>query len=297
MSTSPGEPDDFTIGGHGPDNDEMSAAAFRQELNELKIEKLGNRITIISVIIPCLIGAIVWFAYMDIKDRMVDVHDTGQNEVQDVAETLGAKINAMTVDMAKIQHQLETTLKDLESGMAKLATAKAEKSEVKVDLARLEKSLSDRESATSKTLENELKKALTATESRVAEIIAKTAELEKSLGKQTAELDTAIQEMTAAIQEGKSGSAALVAQIAAQIADKEKTMAYLQKELGLVKIKANTLEQTTIDRKTLDRELARIKQQYQEEILKSQAQVSPGKSAPPKQPKTSESISEKDLLQ
>lgn len=293
MSTSPGEPDDFTIGGHGPDNDEMSAAAFRQELNELKIEKLGNRITIISVIIPCLIGAIVWFAYMDIKDRMVDVHDTGQNEVQDVAETLGAKINAMTVDMAKIQHQLETTLKDLESGMAKLATAKAEKSEVKVDLARLEKSLSDRESATSKTLENELKKALTATESRVAEIIAKTAELEKSLGKQTAELDTAIQEMTAAIQEGKSGSAAL----ATQIADKEKTMAYLQKELGLVKIKANTLEQTTIDRKTLDRELARIKQQYQEEILKSQAQVSPGKSAPPKQPKTSESISEKDLLQ
>ncbi len=304
MSTRPGEPGDFTIGGHGSDNDEMSAAAFRQELNELKIEKLGNRITIISVIIPCLIGAIVWFAYMDIKDRMAAVHDTGQTEVQDVAETLDAKINAMTVDMAKIQHQLETTLKNLESEMTRLAAAKAEKSEVWADVDRLEKILSDRESAAAKTLENELKKALTATESRAAEQLArstemeqrlgqKTAEMEKQLGQKTAEMEAVIQKMMAEVKAEKAESATL----AARLATREEAMAALQKELSLVKIKADTLEQTTIDRKTLDRELARIKQQFPEKSVPSQPGAASGNSVPRKLPKTSENISEKDLLQ
>lgn len=292
MSTSPGKPNDFAIGGHRSDNDEMSTAVFRQELNELKIEKLGNRITIISVILPCLICVIVWFAYMDIKDRMVDVHDTGQNEVQDVADALGTKINAMTVDMAKIQHQLETTLKDLESGMAELATTKAEKTEVKADLSRLEKSLTDQGAATSQSIENELKKALNATESKAAEALAKTAEMEKSLGKKTTELDAVIKEMMAAIKAEKAESAAL----SARIAVREEAMAFLQKELSLVKIKADTLEQTTIARKTLDRELAQIKSLIQEKTVIPQPGAPPGSSLPPKLPKTSEGISEKDLL-
>ncbi len=304
MSTRPLEPGDFTIGGHGSDSDEISAAAFRQELNELKIEKLGNRITIISVILPCLVGAVLWFAYMDIKDRMVAVHDTGQNEVQDVAETLETKINAMTVDMAKMQHQLETTLKELESEMTKLATAKAEKNEVKADLDRLEKILSGRESAAAKTLENELKKALTAMESRAAEQLARsteveqrlgqrTAEMEKRLDQKTAEMETVIQKIVAEIKAEKAESATL----AARLSDREEAMAALQKELSLVKIKADTLEQTTIDRKTLDRELTRIKQQYPEKTVTAQPGAASGSSMPRKLPKTSESISEKDLLQ
>jgi septal ring factor EnvC (AmiA/AmiB activator) len=241
---------------------------------------------------------------MDIKDRMAAVHDTGQTEVQDVAETLDAKINAMTVDMAKIQHQLETTLKNLESEMTRLAAAKAEKSEVRADVDRLEKVLSDRESAAAKTLENELKKALTATESRAAEQLArstemeqrlgqKTAEMEKQLGQKTAEMEAVIQKMMAEVKAEKAESATL----AARLATREEAMAALQKELSLVKIKADTLEQTTIDRKTLDRELARIKQQFPEKSVPSQPGAASGNSVPRKLPKTSENISEKDLLQ
>ena len=40
---------------------------FQQEANTLKIEKLSQRVTIISVIIPCIIIAILAFVYLDIN--------------------------------------------------------------------------------------------------------------------------------------------------------------------------------------------------------------------------------------
>ena len=49
-----------------------SASIYHEEINTLKIEKLSNRVTIISIIIPCLISAILIFAYLDMKERVVD---------------------------------------------------------------------------------------------------------------------------------------------------------------------------------------------------------------------------------
>ena len=64
------------------DEESLESSGYHQEINTLKIEKLSNRVTIISVIIPCLICAILVFIYLDMKERVVDVDETKKLQVE-----------------------------------------------------------------------------------------------------------------------------------------------------------------------------------------------------------------------
>lgn len=309
MGKIPPRPHEFTIGGLGSTDDDMSSAVFLQEANELKIEKLANRITIISVLIPCVICAALFFIYMDIKERMVNVHDTGQTEVLGVAEDLDSKLNAMTVDLAGVKHRFETTVSALQAETASLAAAKAEKTEIKAELSKIETNLTDQTSKAVKkavlALEATIKKDmedLEAQEARISEALAKMVGIEKSFTRRTEELESVIKTVNDAIKGERARTAALEAKVIKQ----NETMALLQKELSLVKIKADTLEQTFIDRKVLDRELEILNQKIDQKtnIGKGPSKTERGSIEPlpkpsqsPRQPKPPESISEKDLLQ
>jgi len=162
---------DFTIDGPTSVQEELSAVIFREELNELKIEKLTKRITTISIIIPCLIAAILFFAYMDIKARMADAENSEKGEIQEIADALELKFNALTVDFAGIKHQLVTTapvvdeaIKKIESDIANLKTEdKATKSEATEALTRIEKAVAESEASGKlilKNLEDKANKAM-----------------------------------------------------------------------------------------------------------------------------------------
>ncbi|MCP4114932.1 MAG: hypothetical protein GY737_05900 [Desulfobacteraceae bacterium] len=319
MDSEPRGPRDIPMGGPDTGTDELTAAMYRQELNELKIEKLGNRITIISVILPCLIGAVLFFAYMDMKERMASVHDTGQTEVQEVAEDLGTKLNAMTVDLAGVQHTLATrlpdfdrTLKALESNIARLTTTKAEKSEITQAVTRIEKTVSDvsdnagRNNQAIKTLEK-TNARLKADAGSISRSVATAVKTGKAAAKKAARLEASIANLTAALktEQGK------VKTLKARAAEDGETIAFLQKELSLVKKKADTLDRAFVDQSVLDDELDRIKSEYDQKIDRLMQLVKKAGKAkktaipvptappftPPVKPSPSDPISEKDLLQ
>ncbi len=117
----------------------LSASIYKQELNELKIEKLGNRITIISFILPCLIGAIVFYAYMDINHRVVDAKDSGQTEIQMITQEMEDKINAMNVEMARLKFTQEQQLPAITAQIEELSVLKANREDTLAALETLEK--------------------------------------------------------------------------------------------------------------------------------------------------------------
>jgi len=153
---------------------EIPASIYHEEINTLKIEKLSNRVTIISIIIPCLIGAILIFAYLDMKERMVDVDLTKQNQVERISQQLEEKVNALDVKIAKNKFELDNKLPELnkksvsfEGQIAKLTSTKADVKTIKDQFAKLEKQVANnanQDKATLQTIERINKQILSSTQ-------------------------------------------------------------------------------------------------------------------------------------
>lgn len=125
---------------------DIQASAYHQEINTLKIEKLSQRVTIITIIIPCIIIAVLAFAYIDMKERVVDVDETKGNQVTQMAEKLEEKLNALDVRIAKAKFELDEKLprisqhsQALENQIAKIDAAKADLAALTAVVARIEK--------------------------------------------------------------------------------------------------------------------------------------------------------------
>ena len=64
-------------------NDEQDTESFyHEEIKDLRVEKLSQRVTLISIILPCLIGVAIYFGYRDVTGRVTQSQDTGSLEVQ-----------------------------------------------------------------------------------------------------------------------------------------------------------------------------------------------------------------------
>jgi chromosome segregation ATPase len=83
---------------------------YQDELTTLKIEKLGHRITLLAILIPCLIGVILYVAYRDIQTRVIATHNTETREVQTLSKSMDDRLNESSKKMAA----LETALSKLE---------------------------------------------------------------------------------------------------------------------------------------------------------------------------------------
>ncbi|MBU4414895.1 MAG: hypothetical protein KJ976_07285, partial [Proteobacteria bacterium] len=92
---------------------------FQEEMENTRIEKLSNRITFFSVFIPCLIGVIIFLAYLDIKRRVTTVHDTGTMEVQSLSKELETKLS----DLTSKYNQIENNISSLQAESKEATTA------------------------------------------------------------------------------------------------------------------------------------------------------------------------------
>ena len=140
----------------------IPASGYHEEINTLKIDKLSNRVTIISIILPCLIGAILVFAYLDMKERVVDVDTTKQSQVDRISQQLEEKLNALDVRIAKNRYDLDNSLPELskktvslEGQIAKLTDTKADNNSIDQKFTKLEKRV-----ATIQTIERVNKETL-----------------------------------------------------------------------------------------------------------------------------------------
>lgn len=118
--------------------DEATESIYHQDINSLKIDKLSNRITIISIIIPCIIGAILVFAYLDMKERMAGADLTKKNQFEKISQQLEEKLNALDVKTEKNRFNFDNKLPELEGQIAKLSTLKADNKSIKSLFSKIE---------------------------------------------------------------------------------------------------------------------------------------------------------------
>ncbi len=103
--------DEFAI----PEDDanDIATALYKEEMNGRKIAKLGNRLTTICILLPSLTCAILVYGYLDIKERVMVINDSGQTQVDVMTKEFEAKINNLEVELAKIKFVLEKDIPEL----------------------------------------------------------------------------------------------------------------------------------------------------------------------------------------
>jgi chromosome segregation ATPase len=137
-------------------DDESPDSQFQEEIDNLSSERLNKRITRISIIIFCLMGAIILAGYFGIKKSLSIINTTGDMEVQTLSKNIESRFSSLSVNQAKLEEAmskkfipLEKTTASLQAGLKDVSTAikyirsarKADNNKTKTSIAAVEKTL------------------------------------------------------------------------------------------------------------------------------------------------------------
>ena len=134
-------------------DEESPDSAFQDEIRELRMDKLSKRVTILAILIPCLIGVLIAFAYMDLKKKVVVNQDTGARTIQDLSKDFDARLYDLTSKYNELENTLANRAAALEKNFSslkfrlyknenkikKLRTSKADKKEQETAIKNLKK--------------------------------------------------------------------------------------------------------------------------------------------------------------
>lgn len=134
-------------------DEESPDSAFQDEIRELRMEKLSKRVTVLAILIPCLIGGLIAFAYIDLKKKVVINQDTGTRTIQDLSKDFDARLYDLTSKYNELENTLANRAAALEKNFSslkfrlyknenkikKLRTSKADKKDQETALKNLEK--------------------------------------------------------------------------------------------------------------------------------------------------------------
>ena len=99
---------------------EVDDSPITSQVDELRMEKLNQRVTIISILIPVLIVVVLVIAYMDIKQRVIRTEDTGVSGVQNLAKDVESRFSTLSLRQAKLEELLKQTSDVNNQSLAKI---------------------------------------------------------------------------------------------------------------------------------------------------------------------------------
>lgn len=240
---------------------------YHQEINTLKIEKLSNRVTIISIIIPVLIIAILTFAYMDMKERVIDVDETKKSQMDLVSRQLEEKVNALDIRIAKNRFDFDQQIPDLvkkgqalENQVAKMETSKADDKSLKENLAKMNSSISDISTRLKKTddlvtkLDKRIKNNADQNKSSLETMERINTQLQDAIGENNVNFKKAVAQVKEEILLYKQEFDARLLELAAY----DQEIALLRKDLSLLDKKLKSVEASSVSMQELNRRLTSL---------------------------------------
>jgi chromosome segregation ATPase len=195
----------------GDEEPDSGEAIYQEEAKDRRVEKLSHRVTLISILIPVLIGVVFYMAYRDITSRVSRSRDTEAMEIQNLSaqleenfaklsEKYGELENALTqklADLEKVDKAMKTNLKQAEEAVANINATKADKKEQQETIAKIDSALNpirqelkDINAVTTglQTQNNDLKQQLATLSSSLATLSADTDKSLKELAAIQADL-------------------------------------------------------------------------------------------------------------
>ncbi len=233
----------------------LSASFYKQELNELKIEKLGNRITIISFILPCLIGAILVYVYMDITHRVVDAKDSRKSEIELITQDMEMKINATNVEIAKLKFSLDQQLPAITAQIEEISVLKANREETLASLESLKTDMThntDQYQATIHIIDRTNKENLAIINKTGDRLKNNAQAFEQHISQRMKTLETRFNETLTAFETSLKKDLARMESLDLNLSSYEMTIKTLGEDLSQTKAAFNKQLQQTVSQKEVE---------------------------------------------
>ena len=99
--------------------DQETDEFYHEEIKDLRVEKLSQRLTILSILLPCLIAVAIYFGYRDLIGRVHQGRDSENQEVQKLSaqmEALSNKFNEKLITFSTTLSAQEQNLGNSISG-------------------------------------------------------------------------------------------------------------------------------------------------------------------------------------
>ena len=106
--------DNFKFGSDQMNPDDV----LRDVPQDNRVARLSRRVTILAIILPCLIGAALYFLYNDLKNRVVQNQTYGTQSVEGLSKTFDTRLQEFSAKLT----QLETTFSERLAGAEKSVT-------------------------------------------------------------------------------------------------------------------------------------------------------------------------------
>jgi chromosome segregation ATPase len=233
------------------------APAYDPDINHIKIEKLSKKITLISVLLPCLLGIIIFFAYLDMRGKVADANLNKQTEVEKISQQFQEQLSALDVKAEKNRFDLESMDKKtvgIEGQIAKLTTSKADNAGINEQLTKLDTRVANNSNQNKLTLQS---------------IERVNKELLSSQTKIQTELNQDIKQMKEELSSFKKGFDSKLA----ALGNYDQQLGELQKDLSLMDKKLKKMEQESLSQVKLDEKIKFLREELNSHITKLDKQV------------------------
>ncbi len=189
----------------GDDEADSEQTVYADDAKDRRVEKLSHRVTIITILLPVLIGVIFYIAYRDVTSRVDQSKDVGAMEIQNLTSQLEENISALStrygeleaalneklVNLEKVDKAMKANLKQAEDTVAQINATKADKKDQQAVVAKIDAALAP--------IRKEIKD-LAAMRKEVADLALMRNDL-KALSSEVSALDTDLKQQLAKISE------------------------------------------------------------------------------------------------
>jgi hypothetical protein len=89
-------------------------SVLTEQIEYQRFEKLNQRVTVITILIPILIGIMVFIGYWNIRQMVSQTQDMGAKELTSLAQSLESTISNLSIKQAMLEETLDGKLADQE---------------------------------------------------------------------------------------------------------------------------------------------------------------------------------------
>lgn len=222
----------------------------QDDVNPVKIETLAKRINLIAIALPCLIGLIMLFVYLDMRGKILNATRDKQTETEKLSQHFQEQITALEVKAEKNRFDLETMDKKtvgLEGQITKLNSSKADAAPINDQIKKMDTRISNN------TDQNKLN--LQTIERINKELLASQSGIQTELEKQVKQ-----------VKEEVSSFKKVLESRMAEVGE-------LQKELSQMDKKVKKLEQDSVAQSRIDEKIRQVKDELSASINRLDKQI------------------------